>query len=440
MKYGPGSPSRVSLQPVRMVTALCALGLFGLIASSCWAGPQAAPAAVMPLPPQQQQVAAVMAPAPALAPPESIALPAEEPAPAPEATPIAQDLAQDFRSITEDRPPTHIVRGIHYIVSNENRHYLYRAAVRESGGLFIGVGTDQNYLIAGWARPEVLVLMDFDQVVVDLHRVYKLAFLNADSPRAFLKMWSPTHMSKLHALIDQSDETPEVRRRMHRALNISRHRVERRLYALQYRYTRKHTPSFVTDAEQYAYVVGMFKNDRVFMLRGDLTANQTVNGLAQVARAHHLPVRVLYLSNAERYFPYNDDFRASMLNLPMDEHTLVLRTSDFHSGYYQYTAQGGANFQAWLRSDQTKSVERMLAYRVLDHQDRYGGLGQIQVTPDHLPPLAQSQQRQKTAARVRVQPGDRVCCVEASRQTPSFMQALQQMPPDLSLSQQAALY
>ena len=52
----------------------------------------------------------------------------------------------------------------------------------------MGVGTDQNYLIAGWSRPEVLVLMDFDQVVVDLHRVYQLAFLHAESPEAFLRL------------------------------------------------------------------------------------------------------------------------------------------------------------------------------------------------------------------------------------------------------------
>lgn len=414
---GPASSSlRAPLS--KMVMTLGLVGLVALSGLSCFSGAQA----VTPPPPPPIQVAVAPPPPP---PPEPVVAPA--PPPPPEETPLLPDMAQAFRAIPEDRPPAHIVRGIHYVVSNENRHYLYKPAAREPGGVFIGVGTDQNYLIAGWYRPEVLVLMDFDQVVVDLHRVYKLAFLDAESPAAFVKLWSPTRVRRLHALIDQSDEAPAVRRRMHYALNVSRHRVERRLFALKYRYQQVKVPSFVTDAAQYAYVVGMFKHDRVFMMRGDLTADKSVNGIAAVARTYNLPVRVVYLSNAERYFPYNPDFRASMLNLPMDEHTMVLRTSDFHDGHYQYTAQSGANFHAWLRSPDTRSVKRMLDYR---HYRQKNGLAQILVTPDAVPHLAQAARR--TVASVRLHRGDRVLGVQAQNATPAAAPAAPAAPTAVS--------
>src|SRR5579883_1489971 len=139
------------------------------------------------------------------------AAPQPEPAQTPLLRPLPASTVTAFRNVRDDRPPAHIVRGIHYVVSNENRHYLFRDAVRGKGGVFVGVGTDQNYLMAGWARPEVLVLLDFDQVVVDLHRVYRLAFLNAETPAAFMKLWAPRGWDRLTTLINQSEPDPLVR-------------------------------------------------------------------------------------------------------------------------------------------------------------------------------------------------------------------------------------
>ena len=56
-----------------------------------------------------------------------------------------------------------LVRGhVRGRVGNEDHLDLFRPAVKDKGGLYIGVGTDQNYLLGAWARAEALVLMDFD--------------------------------------------------------------------------------------------------------------------------------------------------------------------------------------------------------------------------------------------------------------------------------------
>lgn len=318
------------------------------------------------------------------------------------AGPLPPQIAASFQAVRDDRPPPHIVRGIHYVVSNENRHYLYRDALGVKGGVYVGVGTDQNYLLAGWQRPEVLVLMDFDQVVVDLHRVYRQAFLGAADPASFVKLWADAR--RLEQLISASPEPEEVKARMTRAVRIGRVAVHRRLARLQASYKRHKIPTFLDDPQQYAFLVEMFKQGRVFMVRGDLTADRSVSDIGAAARAHGLPVRVLYMSNAERYFGYNADFKRSMLNLPLDERSVVLRTSDYNRKFYQYTSQTGANFHAWLRHDRTRSARRMLAYKEFSRQDGQT-LAVIRVTPDRLPRLP----------AVRAQPGDRVCCMEARR-------------------------
>ena len=93
-------------------------------------------------------------------------------------------------SITPDPEPPQLVRDSHYVISNEDRPHLFKGSLDDVGGALVGVGTEQLYVYAGWARPKVIIPMDFDQVVVDLHRIYGLFFLVADTPEDFVSLWS----------------------------------------------------------------------------------------------------------------------------------------------------------------------------------------------------------------------------------------------------------
>ena len=78
---------------------------------------------------------------------------------------------------------------MHYTRSNETRHYLFKSPINEIGGIHVGVGAEQNYIFAGWSKPKVMILMDFDQWIVDLHRAYSVMFAKAETPDAFIELW-----------------------------------------------------------------------------------------------------------------------------------------------------------------------------------------------------------------------------------------------------------
>lgn len=298
--------------------------------------------------------------------------------------PMPAAWTQAFQAIKDDRPPKAIVRNIHYIISNENRHFLFKDAVQDRGGVYMGVGTDQNYLMAGWSRPEVLVLMDFDQVVVDVHRVYRLLFLKAADAQSFMDLWGQAAEPEVKAMIDAAYPDAAQRGQVRMAYRIARSAVHNRLRRVRWLYKRLQIPMFLTDEAQYTYLRDMFRNNRVYMARGDLTADVTVKGIAAAARAAGVPVRVVYLSNAERYFGYNREFKDSVLGLPMDGEAQVLRTWGFTKGRYRYNVQGGQNFHAWLRNDKTTSVKSMLRYVEEDRGAALRDLSVIRTTPEKL--------------------------------------------------------
>jgi hypothetical protein len=77
-------------------------------------------------------------------------------------------------------------------------------------------------------------------------------------------------------------------------------------------------------------------------------------------------VRVVYLSNAERYFPYTAGFRKSILALPVDSRSIVLRTRARMNGSYEYIVQDANNFRRWLEWGKISYAVEMTRYREPD--------------------------------------------------------------------------
>ena len=263
-------------------------------------------------------------------------------------TPLPPDWAQALRGIVEDPAPPALVRDQHYIISNESRHDLFRPAALGRGGVYVGVGSDQNYLLAGWARPELVFLFDFDQVVVNLHRVYRVFFLSAATPEEFMALWEVRNEKQAESLLAAEYTDPVRRAAVVRAYRTARYAVPRRFRSVLMTYKQSGVTSFLDDIEQYRYLVALFRTGRVVMVRGDLTVGACLSSIAAAVQAIERPVRLLYLSNAERYFNYNDAFRKSMLALPTDESSLVLRTRARRDGSYEYIEQEADNFRAWV--------------------------------------------------------------------------------------------
>lgn len=312
------------------------------------------------------------APSPVAAPAAPVSAPAAaNPAASPSAAeapsgPLDAAWTQAFSHMPQDPLPPELVRNTHYVVSNEDRHDVFRSQLIGRGGVFVGVGSDQNYVMAGWARPELLVLMDFDQVVVNLHRVYRLFFLQAKDVTEFMSLWAERNEKQVVALIEAAHPEPQVRAGLFQAYRIARYSVMRRLKFVHTVYAVHNVQSFVDDPEQFRFIQDLYKQNRVVILRGDLTKGGALTGIANAASSVGAKIRVLYLSNAERYFTYTDGFKKSMLALPMDDRSLVLRTRARLNGSYEYILQEGSNFQSWMRSGRVGQAIQLTRWREIN--------------------------------------------------------------------------
>lgn len=302
------------------------------------------------------------APAPAPAP---AALPAPT-SPGPALAPLSPAAQQALAQITADPAPPELVRNTHYVVSNEDRLDLFRRATENRGGAYIGVGTDQNYLLAAWAKPQLLVLFDFDQVVVNVHHVYRAFFLTAKTPAELRSLWEPRNEAPALAAINAAYTDEKQRADCVRAYRMSRHAVTARFNKILQVFSIHKVPWFLTDQAQYDTVAALFRADRVVMVRGDLTAGGAMSSIANALSASGIRVGLLYMSNAERYFTYTPSFRKSLLALPMDDKAIVLRTRARLDGVYEYISQDAAVFRAWLERSKITLASQMSRLREPD--------------------------------------------------------------------------
>ncbi|MEM9460282.1 MAG: hypothetical protein AAGF11_39270 [Myxococcota bacterium] len=282
--------------------------------------------------------------------------------------PLPPDVREQLAAIRPDPPPKHLVRDTHYWISNEQSHFLWHEAVRDRGGALVGVATDQNYLLAGWARPVLLVLIDFDDGVVDLHRVYGVMFRRARSPADLRAMWSEDRRAEIEGWL-HDDLPPGQVAGASAALTQARALVDARLAAVDEQYRTRGIPTFLSDPEQFEHLRTLWRNDRVVAVRGDLTAEQTLRDVAAALRAAQLEIGVLYLSNAEQYFRYRAVFRENIKALPMAADGVVLRTHGWiQFGYvadedYHYNRQPAPLFVEWMTRGRAWGVPAMLEHR-----------------------------------------------------------------------------
>lgn len=279
-------------------------------------------------------------------------------------------LAADFRTMRPDPQPDEIIRNSHYWVSNEYSHFLFRDTIANVGGAYMGVGTDQNYLLAGWARSELIIMLDFDGEIARAHDLYGIAFREATTPDEFLSIWSDDGEKRFADLVPTYyPDDAERQRLLLRAYEWGGTTIYARLRRIIRQYGENGIPTFMTSQEDYDYLRNLWLNNRVFAIRGDLTGSLAIQDAAHLLRRHNIPMRVLYTSNAEQYFTFTAEFRRNMLVLPFDEQSWVVRTRPITAwglapdDDYHYNVQGGLNFQLWMRGSSVSDCQRLMRNR-----------------------------------------------------------------------------
>jgi hypothetical protein len=275
----------------------------------------------------------------------------------PSATAARLDAAAaELRALLPDPAPAQTTNDLHYLVSNERRLDLFRPELDDRGGVMLGVGTDQNYVMAAWSRTELLVIVDFDQQVVDLHAVHGALLAVAPTAEDFRRLWAEDGADAARAAVRAAHpERPELVELYDTARKV----VDRRLRNLARRYAELGVRSWLDTPAQYRYVADLHARGRVVALRGDFTRDGLLRRVAAVLHAHALPLKVLYLSNIEQYFTYRRPFKDNMLALPLHDDTLVLRTLPGRPAGFHYIVQRGADLHAWMRAPKVWSVYRI---------------------------------------------------------------------------------
>ena len=282
------------------------------------------------------------------------------------APPSASPFIRTIAAIEPD--PDETLFKTHYLTSNERHHALTFDALHGAGGVFIGIGTDQNFLLIPRLRPTHVVMLDFDQWVADAHTIYRHLFITRETPQAFIDFFSPAQQRAAKRELDTLATSEAERAQLERIYARYREQIYTRLLEQRKRLHLHKAQGYLNHQADYDVLRDLARRGRYAALRGDLTGDASLTGLAAALRSMNLRVGTLSLSNAEQYFDYTAAFRRNMHALPYTSSALVLRTFRHKGRRYDYYRQSAADFLPWLQSDRARNIRDLIAVaRPLSH-------------------------------------------------------------------------
>ncbi|MFK7989196.1 MAG: hypothetical protein AB8I08_24465 [Sandaracinaceae bacterium] len=298
------------------------------------------------------------------------------------ATAWAQSVPDDLttpldsaaRSIAEDVPDEGTpMPGEHYPVSNEHRHDLFWEDLEDLGGAFVGVGSDQCYTLAAMQNARMVWLVDFDPLVPEIHRMYSVLVPRSETAAELIARFAPENVPATVAMLEEALSDAPDRAQIVSAFERTRPRIYPYLQRAQ---RQPREGSWLAEPTLYARVRALFVAGRIVARNGDVTAEGALRGVGRAATRLGLTVRVVYFSNAEQFFPYNENFRANLDGLPTDERSIVLRTFREEGAFYvegatwHYLVQPVSDMHARIH-DNGYRHSRQMVHDLMSARDRF---------------------------------------------------------------------
>lgn len=258
--------------------------------------------------------------------------------------------------------------GQHFMYSDELHPELFYDTIKDMGGTYIGIGSDQGYLFTGWQHPTLAFLVDYDPWIVVQHKVYMAFWRSCEDSACLLRLFDDreaglaflTGEAGIAAGLSDKDT-----QKIYRAGRMS---VAKRLRAIR----KMPQPTFMNDPEMFSYIKNLIETGRLRTFQANLLGDLAFKSVADTLNALGAKVTTLYLSNAEQYWPYSKQFKANMLGLPAAENALVMRTSASKpiNEDYRYSVQPMHVFKAWLEHPKGNTVRAVTKrVRVKDAED-----------------------------------------------------------------------
>jgi hypothetical protein len=313
---------------------------------------------------------------------------------------------------------------------------------RLSGGVYIGVGPEQNFSYIALSRPELAVIVDIRRDNALLHLLYKVLFEAASDRTDFLcrltmRTCSPASAPGPEAPVESilayvnaaPRDLPSFSAR-HRALvdslrardglgltrsdfaTLSRFHREFQLRGLNLRFDAgkrlkaSHptlekllgarsadgkSGSFLESEQSFQFVRELHRSDRIWFVTGDFGKPDVLPRLARELRQRSLVVRTFYASNVEQYLFGTSAWRVWQQNLekfPVDETSLLSRSYLMDQPRHPLQRPGQrvtsftSPFSGWLRCERRAPSTGYLA---AVSRDDCGSVRPVSLVRSHVP-------------------------------------------------------
>ena len=259
------------------------------------------------------------------------------------------------------------------LISNE-KSYLHVVPQLEqngvTGGVYIGVGPDQNFSYIARIRPSIAFIIDIRRDNLLLHLLFKALFAASRNRVEYLSLltgrpvpdsvesWRDASIEQIAAYIDGAKPSPTLAldRRLHDAINrfgvpvpakefeaIDRFHAAFVDAGLSLRFQSFGRPSqsyypnyrellletdrkgskmsYLASEEAFQFVRSLEGEDRVIPVVGDLAGTHAVAAIGHWMKEHNQRLSAFYVSNVENYLFRNGSFGQYMENLNRLPHT-----------------------------------------------------------------------------------------------------------------------
>lgn len=247
--------------------------------------------------------------------------------------------------------------GRHYLVSDEKHPDLFKNSIENKGGTYMGVGFEQGYLYIGWQRPSLAFLIDYDPWIILNHRILiEILKQCPDAKCLYNNFHSRDMIDKFLCAQAITDARSASKISDHRILRL-RHAATKALNKLR----NSELPNMMNTPDIYNNIRSLALGGRLRIVQANLLDTHGIQAIASVMNELNAQLDTLYLSNAEQYWNYSDEFKANMLSLPFAEDGIIMRTWATYplNGDYRYSTQRASTFKSWMSSHKTKSVKQM---------------------------------------------------------------------------------
>ncbi len=272
-----------------------------------------------------------------------------------------------FWSSPEDPKPAKRRANAHFWAGNERELYIFYRDLKDLGGGYIGVGSDQCYLFVGWMKARYAWCIDYDDKIVSVHWVHQAFLKAAKTPKAFINLWKYRNRKAAKRVLQKAYAGDPRLKSILRSFWRARGSIFTRLYRMSIFMQRAKTPSYLSVQSQYDFVRKHVLARRVRPMLGNLMATTAVRSIGKAAKRLKVPIRVLYLSNAEQYWRrYPEYYRKNIRSLPYDKRSLVLRTfgKSKKQNLYTYQRQAATQYLSYLKIPSFRRVYEIHSHKV----------------------------------------------------------------------------